>query len=139
MEIYKRNGKKVIFDRNKIINSVKAAYESVGETFNEDTKEHLLYCFNDRNLNKWCIEELGVLIPSVEDIQNKVENVLIGLNYKVAKAYILYRENHKQARFIKERIDYMDRYSHSNENAATSSETDANTNVTMKNVANLEG
>ena len=139
MEIYKRNGKKVIFDRNKIINSVKAAYESVGETFNEDTKEHLLYCFNNRNINKWCIEELGVLIPSVEDIQNKVENVLIGLNYKVAKAYILYRENHKQARFIKERIDYMDRYSHSNENAATSSETDANANVTMKNVANLEG
>ena len=80
-EIYKRNGIKVIFDRNKIINSVKAAYESVGETFNEDTKEHLLYCFNNRNINKWCIEGLGVLIPSVEDIQNKVENVLIGLNY----------------------------------------------------------
>ena len=33
----------------------------------------------------------------------------------------------------------MDKYSQSNENAATSSETDANANVTMKNVANLEG
>lgn len=33
----------------------------------------------------------------------------------------------------------MNEYSQSNENAATSSETDANANVTMKNVANLEG
>ena len=33
----------------------------------------------------------------------------------------------------------MDRYSRSSDNAATSSETDANANVTMKNVANLEG
>ena len=33
----------------------------------------------------------------------------------------------------------MDKYSQSHDNAATSSETDANANVTMKNVANLEG
>lgn len=33
----------------------------------------------------------------------------------------------------------MNEYSQSNENAATSSETDANANVTIKNVANLEG
>ena len=59
--------------------------------------------------------------------------------YKVVKAFILYREQHRQARFVRERIDYMDRYSKSSDNAATSSETDANANVTMKNVANLEG
>ena len=35
MEIYKRNGQKVLFDENKIINSVRAAYESVGEIFHE--------------------------------------------------------------------------------------------------------
>jgi ribonucleoside-triphosphate reductase len=60
-------------------------------------------------------------------------------HFDVARAYIIYREQHKQARFIKERLDYMEKYSQSNENAATSSETDANANVTMKNVANLEG
>ena len=43
--------------------------------------------------------------------------------FKVAKSYILYREKHKQARFIRERLDYMDRYSESSDNAATSSET----------------
>ncbi|MBP9998816.1 MAG: anaerobic ribonucleoside-triphosphate reductase, partial [Bacteroidales bacterium] len=50
-----------------------------------------------------------------------------------------YREKHKDLRFIKERVDYMDNYAHSMENAATSSETDANANVAIKNVANLDG
>ena len=76
----------------------------------------------------------------IEEIQNKVEDVLMNdKHFDVAKSYIIYREQHKQARFIRERIDYMNEYSQSNENAATSSETDANANVTMKNVANLEG
>ena len=139
MEIYKRNGQKVLFKVDKIINSIKAAYESVGETFNEVDRIYFLNHFNSSNYQDWCVKELGILIPSVENIQDKVEKLLMKKNPKVAKAYILYRDNHKQARFIKERIDYMDRYSHSNENAATSSETDANANVTIKNVANLEG
>ena len=139
MEIYKRNGQKVLFKVDKIINSIKAAYESVGETFNEVDRIYFLNHFNPTNYKDWCAQELGILIPGVENIQDKVEKLLMKKNPKVAKAYILYRDNHKQARFIKERIDYMDRYSHSNENAATSSETDANANVTIKNVANLEG
>ena len=139
MEIYKRNGQKVLFDESKIINSVKAAYESVGETFHEESKIQLLSYFNTQNFQNWCVEELGILIPSVEDIQDRVERFLMRMNPKVAKAYILYREQRKQARFIRERINYMEEYSQSKDNAATSSETDANANVTMKNVANLEG
>ena len=139
MEIYKRNGQKVLFDKTKIVHSVMAAYKSVGEDFDiaEDTvlNEH----FNLKNLNDWCVKELGILIPSVEDIQDRVEKYLMKTNPKVAKAYILYREQRKQTRFIKERINYMEEYSQSHDNAATSSETDANANVTMKNVANLEG
>ena len=139
MEIYKRNGQKVLFDKTKIVHSVMAAYKSVGEDFNiaEDTalNEH----FSLKNLNDWCVKELGILIPSVEDIQDRVEKYLMKTNPKVAKAYILYREQRKQTRFIKERINYMEEYSQSHDNAATSSETDANANVTMKNVANLEG
>ena len=41
MEIYKRNGQKVLFKVDKIINSIKAAYESVGETFNEVDQNEL--------------------------------------------------------------------------------------------------
>ena len=77
---------------------------------------------------------------TVENIQNIVETQLMYEKYfGVAQAYILYRAKHDESRFIKERIDYMDDYSSSTNNAASSSETDANANVTMKNVANLEG
>ena len=77
---------------------------------------------------------------SIENIQDDVEFFLMSNGfYQTAKNYIKYREKHKEARFIKERIAYMEKYSRSHDNAATSSETDANANVTMKNVANLEG
>ena len=136
MEIYKRNGKKVIFDRNKIINSVKAAYESVGETFNEDIEEHLLYCFNNRNINKWCIEELGVLIPSVEDIQDRVERLLMEMNPKVAKAYILYREKAKKAREkVTYKLKFIDNYINSDNTANAT--IDDNSNVANRNIAVL--
>ena len=139
MEIYKRNGQKVLFDKTKIVHSVMAAYKSVGEDFSIAEDAALNEHFSLKNLNDWCVEELGTLIPSVEDIQDRVEKYLMKANPKVAKAYILYREQRKQTRFIKERINYMEEYSQSHDNAATSSETDANANVTMKNVANLEG
>lgn len=139
MEIYKRNGRKVLFEIDKIKNSVLAAYKSEGEELSEIESMLLWREFDPDMLTKWCIEELGVLIPSVEDIQDRVELLLMKLNPKVAKAYILYREQKKQTRFISERINYMEEYSQSHDNAATSSETDANANVTMKNVANLEG
>ena len=139
MEIYKRNGQKVLFDENKIINSVRAAYESVGEAFHENDRVNLLSFFTPQKIQTWCVEELGYPIPNVENIQDRVERILMNRNPKAAKAYILYREQRKQARFINERINYMEEYSQSHDNAASSSETDANANVTMKNVANLEG
>lgn len=52
--------------------------------------------------------------------------------YDIAKTFILYREQRKSTRFVKERIDYMNQYSQSTDNAASSSETDGNANVTMK-------
>ena len=77
---------------------------------------------------------------SVETIQDYVERALMQFGYyDIAKTFILYREQRKSTRFVKERIDYMNQYSQSTDNAASSSETDGNANVTMKNVANLEG
>lgn len=77
---------------------------------------------------------------TIEEIQDEVIEVLRSYGYdEVANAYSNYRIEHKQIRFIRERIDYMDKYSESSDNASTASETDANANVTQKNVANLEG
>ena len=119
------------FDLNKIINAVKKAYSSQNKEIDEEVLKELNYIPSYH-------EEASTV--DVETIQKEVEKILMDLApYDVARTYIIYREQHKQARFIRERIDYMNEYSQSNENAATSSETDANANVTMKNVANLEG
>lgn len=127
MIVVKRNGEKQQFDLNKVHTAVSKAFQSVGQ----EIPRYLITMINAMFVN---IDIIGV-----EEIQDKVEQLLMGnKHYKAAKAYILYREKHKEARFIKERLDYMDKYSKSVDNAATSSETDANANVTQKNVANLE-
>lgn len=130
MQVIKRDGSKEEFNVGKIINAVEKAFMSCGKKMPQYLYEMLNALF--------CTLEGDTI--SIEEIQNKVEDVLMNdKHFDVAKSYIIYREQHKQARFIRERIDYMNKYSESNENAATSSETDANANVIMKNVANLEG
>ena len=130
-KVRKRDGRIVDFDFNKVIEAVKKAFESQNESYDNDIEGQLRSDFTLPISNK---------IIGIEEIQDTVEQTLMYFGYyKVAKAYILYRERHNESRFIKERIDYMDRYSMSGDNAATSSETDSNANVTMKNVANLEG
>ena len=130
MQVVKRDGSIEEFNVDKIISAVEKAFKSC-----------------NKEMPQYLYDMIGALFGTlegdtigIEEIQNKVEDVLMNdKHFDVAKSYIIYREQHKQARFIRERIDYMNEYSQSNENAATSSETDANANVTMKNVANLEG
>ena len=131
MQVIKRNGELQEFDFQKIKNAVKRAFESTG-------RKDAPINFYD-NLEHWFNLLAKEQTLSVEKIQDIVETQLMYEKYfEVAKAYILYRAKHEESRFIKERIDYMNRYSESSDNAATSSETDANANVTQKNVANLE-
>lgn len=128
LKVVKRDGSIEDFNVQKVVNAVQKAFASVGCELPEYLNTMIPALFEEGD------------VIGVEDIQDRVEQLLMNdKHFKAAKSYILYREKHKQARFIKERIDYMDKYSQSNENAATSSETDANANVTMKNVANLEG
>ena len=130
MQVIKRNGSKEGFDISKINRAVRKAFESCNKKMPQYLGDMIHALFSTLE---------GDTI-GIEEIQNKVEDILMNeKHFDVAKSYIIYREQHKQARFIRERIDYMNEYSQSNENAATSSETDANANVTMKNVANLEG
>lgn len=131
MKVQKRNGQIVAFDICKIENAISKAFESQSTTYDANVVEHIKQVIQTA-YPKGSVE--------VEAIQDCVENTLMQFGYyNVAKAFILYREQRKQSRFIKERIDYMNQYSLSTDNAASSSETDANANVTVKNVANLEG
>ena len=128
MFIIKRSGKKEQFNPVKIKNAVKAAFNSVGYSVDDDVYDEIV-----NSVKVW--DEM-----TIEDIQDQVVETLRNLEYhEIADCYQAYRLEHKQARFIRERIDYMDKYADSSDNASTSSETDSNANVTMKNVANLEG
>ena len=129
MIVIKNDGRKEEFNVDKIINAVYKAFQSCNKEMPEYLNKSIEALFNLKG------DTIGV-----EEIQNMVEQLLMNDKFfDVAKSYIIYREKHKQARFIRERLDYMNKYSESSDNAATSSETDANANVTMKNVANLEG
>lgn len=119
------------FDLNKIINAVKKAYASQGKEPDEEVLKELTYIPS---------YHAGASTVGVATIQMEVEKILMDLApYDVAKAYIIYRNKHEESRFIRERIDYMSNYADSDDNAASSSETDPNANVTQKNVANLDG
>ena len=127
----KRTGQIVDFDLEKIGNAIKKAFDSKQVEYDPAIVESV-----DKSIS---LTYTNVPV-SVETIQDYVERVLMQFGYyDIAKTFILYREQRKSTRFVKERIDYMNQYSQSTDNAASSSETDGNANVTMKNVANLEG
>lgn len=130
MKVVKDDGNLEEFNINKIKSAVEKAFKSCGKEMPQ-----YLYGMLDALFSTLEGDTIGI-----EEIQDKVENILMNdRHFDVAKSYIIYREKHKKAKFIRERLDYMNKYSQSSDNAATSSETDANANITMKNVANLEG
>lgn len=130
MQVIKREGQRVDFDFTKIKNAVNAAFQAV---YQADAPDDLIDYLR-------ATSETFETDMSVEDIQKFVIYSLGEFKYyDVQIAYIEYKSKHSESRLIRERMDYMDQYANSNTNAASSSETDANSNVSIKNVANLEG
>ena len=128
MVIIKRDGTKEEFNADKIFNALTKAFEACGYTSVENVIQDMV-----SEMRFW--DNI-----TVEEIQDEIEETLYNYEYfDVARAYSIYREEHKKARFIRSRLNYMDTYKDSDVNASTSSETDANANVASKNVANLEG
>lgn len=130
MQVIKRDGSIEEFNVDKIISAVEKAFKSCNRKMPQ-----YLYDMIDALFGTLEGDTIGI-----EEIQNKVEDVLMNdKHFDVAKAYIIYRNKHEESRFVRERIDYMSNYADSDDNAASSSETDPNANVTQKNVANLDG
>lgn len=106
-KIVKRNGTKVEFDSHKIANAIKKAGEATGE-FSADVAQKL--SIRVLNLAHQMYTEEA---PTVEQVQDIVEEVLLSSPYKVtAKAYVLYREQHSRIREItsKSNVDLVDQY-----------------------------
>ena len=130
MQVIKRNGSKEEFNSKKIENAILKAYKACGIECDKMEQLHT-YC---ENLGKVPKEEWAV-----EDIQNAVERALIEyFNYEVGKAYMLYREQHKQARLISDKLKYIHKYTESEDTATNLSNTDDNANSNRKNVASAE-
>lgn len=97
--IEKRDGSKDIFDSTKIASAVGKAARAVGraesdiiaEEISEEVVSYLNIFFSREG------------IPSVEQVQDLVEKILIEKGYAdIAKAYILYREQHAKLRDTRE-------------------------------------
>ena len=95
MEVKKRDGRIVPFNKQKIIDAIMAAFRSVGDNNIEyaQTKAE-----NIANYIKEYAEEKNIILE-IEEIQDLVEKGLMSLKRKdVAKAYILYREERSRER-----------------------------------------
>ena len=92
-KIQKRNGEIVDFDITKIRNAIFAAAKAVGGQ--DEVEARRLAGLVEALLS----ETYGASIPSVEDIQDIVEKILIEEGHaKTAKAYIIYRNNREVIR-----------------------------------------
>ena len=125
--ITKRDGSKDRFSLDKIMNAVVKAFESVSEPA-------------DLSIISKVLNHLDIHDDiTVEEIQNQVEEALMKEGfYRVAKSFILYRQEHTEDRETLEKMLFLSEYMES-VNAATGSKYDANANVEHKNIATLIG
>ncbi len=106
-QICKRDGRQVPFDAGKIKTAILKAGHATGE-FGDD----IAHSLTNRVLSVAQMAS-GKEIPTVEQIQDMVEEVLLASAFKkTAKAFILYRDQHARNREItkKARLDQMDSY-----------------------------
>ena len=96
--VLKRNGKIEEFNSSKIENAIikaGAVTNEIDEKAAKNLTRNVLKIIKDFVRNK----ESNLKSPTIEEIQDIVEQVLLSSKYKsTAKAYILYREQHKKIR-----------------------------------------
>ncbi len=125
--ITKRDGSKEQFSLDKIMNAILKAFDSVKQPVDLGAVSKILSHLDIHNDIK------------VEDIQNEVEESLMREGYyKVAKSFIIYRQEHTEDREAVEQLKFLTDYMGA-DNAATGSKFDANANVENKNIATLIG
>lgn len=124
MDVIKRDGRKEPFDAKKILNAVRKAYKASKLTMSPEVETALKTLFT-----------VGDTID-IEEIQDKVEEVLMHDNPILAKSFILYRHKHKRNRdWVNEKMAFIQRYKESGNTADAT--IDDNSNVASKNIGIL--
>ena len=92
MKVIKRDGRKVDFDRDKIIKAVLAAFDEVDGEITPEAKRKATVITNH-------IESLNKRSMNVEDIQDIIETMLMdGKRKDVARAFVIYRNDRTRVR-----------------------------------------
>ena len=117
-QVRKRDGRVVKFEKGKVVNAIYKALTATGEGGKRNAQElakkvecEMSKRFTVRNGGG----NLKAEIPTVEEVQDIVENFLIRENYiDTAKSYIIYREQHRLLResqdVLKKSVDLVDDY-----------------------------
>ena len=125
MNVRKSDGQIEEFDSEKVKKGVRDAYTECGEEVSNDTLQNIrngLYLFEN-------IE--------TSEIRRQVEEMLMTVNKKVAKAYIAkYEQLDNEINDLKGKDDFIQKYIKAS-NASSGSKYDSNANVTNKNIATL--
>ena len=121
MEVRKSNNTFEEFSRDKVKNGICEAYKTAGEKCEEVILESIV--------NGLFVYE-GI---TTSEIRRQVEEALMSINKKVAKAYI---EKNDDSKDLRKKQDFIKEYIAAS-NAATGSKFDSNANVTNKNIVTL--
>ena len=133
MFVIKRDGSKEKFNAEKIESAILKAFKACDYQLDEEELQTIKdFCQGDPIYDKCGID------LTVENIQNAVEKFLISNPkwFEVGKAYMLYREQHKQVRqFVEKKEAFINRYKESSNTANAT--VDDNSNVGGKNIGIL--
>ena len=125
MEVRKSDGRIEDYDPNKVKMGVCEAYESVGEKCPDGLIESL-------SKNLFIYDNIAT-----SEIRRQVEEALMSVNKKVARAYISNYDDRKgKDETLKKDSDFIRDYINAS-NASTGSKYDSNANVESKNVVTL--
>ena len=125
MNVRKSEGWLQEFDSEKVKRGICEAFASVGEVCNDGLIEALIK-------NLFIYEKI-----STQEIRRQVEESLMSINKKVAKAYIQkYDELKNNSSLLKKDDDFVKQYINAS-NASTGSKYDSNANVENKNIVTL--
>ena len=121
MEVRKSKGFREEYSKEKVKNGICEAYLAAGQKCEDVILESIV--------NGLFIYD-GI---STSEIRRQVEDALMSINKRVAKAYI---ENNDDSKDLRKKQDFIAEYI-SASNAATGSKFDPNANVTKKNIVTL--
>lgn len=125
MIVYKSDKTYEEFSQDKVRKGICEAYNSIGEKCQDELIDSIIS-------NLFIYEKI-----SSKEIRRQVEESLMSINKKVAKAYIeKYKEIDEDNKALKDKDDFIQSYIKAS-NASTGSKYDSNANVCNKNIATL--